>query len=654
MLESIRIGEATARGRTVSVVLPDVVRDRHLYVVGKTRTGKSTLLFNLACQDIERGRGVAVIDPHGDLVEDILRYIPKERAEETIYFDAADKKHPIPLNILNARSDEEMELLANDLLVTFRRLSENWGERMESILRYTFHTLLRTPGVTFLDVQRILQDQDFRERVLSAITAAPIVDYWRHQFPNLPKDATQPILSRMGKFVLSATLCAILGQARSALNFYDAIQSEKVLLVNLSQGKIGDDNAKLLGSLIVSQIQLAVMRRAALPKEKRIPYHLYVDEFQNFTTSAFEKILSEAGKYKLCLTLAHQYISQLDDRLKDAILGNVGTIVMFSLGPKDAHCLRDELGAFEPQDVTNLSTQAHEALCRPSTRSGDTFKFTTLPPPAMPAAHCGAQIIEHTRESYGSDPVAWEAVWKSDSLHTSSSVDPPTKVAPETPRAARPPKATLAEALPKEFATNQDKALYYINLAEYLSTQQIIQLCYLHIAESARATTASRDLRALIADKKLKSQPFGKGKIYYSGRTCNPTTHNLAVRDLFVKIVHSGFEIAEVNFAPDLKGLIPDLYVSFLAKDGGLVKTFWEYDTGTEGVGEMMKKVKRYEPLSTDHLITCVVTTPERLSQLRKSIQESFFAFAVMSEFETLSDSAFESGNCDGCFSFFP
>jgi len=652
--EGIALGNTHERGKTTPVTVPEAVRDRHLYVVGKTRTGKSTLLLNLARQDIAQGKGVTIVDPHGDLIEDVLCNIPKERVEDTVYFDAADKEHPIPLNILNAKSDEEIDLLANDLLVTFRRLSENWGERMESILRYTFHTLLRTPGTTFLDVQRILQDQGFREQMLSQIHSAPLVDYWRHQFPNLPKDAVQPILSRMSKFILSPTLFGILGQADSALSFYDVIQNRKILLVNLSQGRIGDDNAKLLGSLIVSQIQLAVMRRAALPKEERTPYFLYVDEFQNFTTSAFEKILSEAGKYKLCLTLAHQYISQLDDALKEAILGNVGTIIMFSLGPKDAHCLRDELGAFEPQDLTNLSAQAHEALCRPATRSGDTFEFTTLPPPDVPSANYVQQIIEYTRENYSHKPMAQAAAAEGSIPSSAASpAIPPPQLVSETLRAARPQKAALAQALPKEFATNQDKALYFITLAEYLSTQQIIQLCYTHIAKSARATTASRDLRALVADKKLKNQPFGKGKIYYTSRTCNPTTHNLAVRDLFVKIVLSGFEIAEVSFAPDLKTLIPDLYASFLAKDGTLIKTFWEYDTGSEGVGEMMKKVKRYEPLSADHFITCVVTTPERLAQLRKAIKEPFLAFAVMSEFETLNDPAFESGDREERFPFF-
>ncbi|MDQ3802269.1 MAG: type IV secretion system DNA-binding domain-containing protein [Acidobacteriota bacterium] len=404
----VLLGETVSRGRTQPVTLPDSVRDRHVYLVGKTRSGKSTMLFNIARQDIARGEGVAVIDPHGDLVEDLLHHVPRERASDTIYLDAADKGHPIPLDIMNAQSDEEVGLLADDLMVTFRRLSDSWGERMETILRYAFHTLLRTPGSTFVDIQHLLQHPSFRERAIQAANFPLLTDFWQHQYPQFAKDAAQPILNRMSKFVLSPALYAVLSRSESALNFSEVLQQKKVLLVNLASGRIGEDNAKLRGSLIVSQLQLAVMRRAALPKAERTPYYLFVDEFQNFTTSAFEKILSEAGKYKLSLTLAHQYISQLSEGLRNAILGNVGTLVMFPLGPQDAHVLRSELGEFEAADLTNLSAQAHEVLCRPATQSQDTFKFTTLaPPPASKS--CAELIIKHTREHYGAKAPAQPA-----------------------------------------------------------------------------------------------------------------------------------------------------------------------------------------------------------------------------------------------------
>lgn len=363
------------------VYLPLSGRDRHLYMVGKSGSGKSTLLFNIARQDIERGEGVCVIDPHGDLAEDLLHYIPENRIADTIYFNAAETKYPIGLNILNAQNEEEIGLLADDLLVTFRRLSDSWGERMENLLRFTIHTLLRMEDATFLDIQNILQDPTFRAEALKQIKEKSILAFWQFQFPQLAKDAGQPILNRMSKFALSTPLSLILSQAEATLNFYDVIQNKKVLLVNLAKGKIGEDNAKLLGSIIVSQLQLSIMRRANLAKELRAPYYLYVDEFQNFTTSAFQTILSEARKYQLCLTLAHQYISQLDDQTKHAILGNVGTITVFPLGEKDASSLKYELGGFLPEHIAQLSIQKHEAFFRPVTGGRDTVKIYTLPPP---------------------------------------------------------------------------------------------------------------------------------------------------------------------------------------------------------------------------------------------------------------------------------
>jgi len=407
-VEGIELGVSRHRGKTVTVKLPEEVRDRDVYVVGKKRTGKSTLLFNMARQDIEQGKGVGVIDPHGDLVEDLLNYIPEGRVQDTIYLNGSDKERPVGLQIFNARDEEEIGLLADDLIVTFKRISEGWGERMESVLRYTVHALLRAEAASFLDIERLLQNPDFRKKVLAQVDYPPVLEYFREQFPRLPKDALQPIFSRMSKFKLSPPLYRILSVRESKLNFYDALQSKKILLVNLSQGRLGEDSAKLLGSLIVSQIQLAVMRRADLPKDKRVPFYLYVDEFQNFTTSAFEKILSEAGKYKLCLILAHQFISQVEEQMRKAILGNVGTIIMFSLTPEDARPLKEELGEFEPKDLANLP--AHETLVKPATKAADTFTMQTLPPPPRPEKSFASEIIAHTREHYGVAPEAVPAM----------------------------------------------------------------------------------------------------------------------------------------------------------------------------------------------------------------------------------------------------
>ena len=376
------------------VVLPYSVRERHVYLIGKSRTGKSTLLANLARQDIENGAGCCVIDPHGDLVEDLLSYIPRKRVNDTIYFDAKSSS-PIALNVMSAESEDDIEQIASDLIVTFRRLSENWGDRMENILRYTFHTLLSIPGSTFLDIQEILQNKDFRARAVERLSSPILRQFWLEQFPSLPRDAVQPILTRMSRFLLSRTLSGILGQKESRLRLADVMECSKVLLVNLAG--VGHENASLLGSVIVSQLQLAVMRRANIPKEERRPFFLYVDEFQNFTSSAFDKILSETGKFELKLNLAHQYISQLDENVRNAILGNVGTIVMFRCDDQQVAHLRNQLGSFEPADVTDLPK--FHALCRPD-RSSETFMFKTHARPEATRENFREEIVQNTAARY--------------------------------------------------------------------------------------------------------------------------------------------------------------------------------------------------------------------------------------------------------------
>jgi hypothetical protein len=451
-------------------------------------------------------------------------------------------------------------------------------------------------------------------------------EFWEEDFATNynRKDASAPIISRVNKFLYLPQLYSMLSSPESKLDFYDIIQSKKILLVNLSSGTIGEDNAQLLGSIIVTVLQMAAMRRGELPPAQRHPFYLYVDEFQNFTTASFEKILSEARKYKLCLTLAHQYISQISETQRDAIFGNVGSMIMFSCGDRDAHALRYQLGSYEPQDLVNLRN--YEALCRPESAK-DTFPFKTTPPPPKPEGFAEA-IIEHTRMSYA------------------TIIDPeqqPEERQEQPAQAPEPAKPTLqpVAALEKNFASKADELLYYINQAEYLNTDQIKQLCYGHLAESARAPMASRDLKKLIDAKRLKLEPFGRGNIYFSGRTPKATTHNLEVRNLFVKIARSGFEIAAVDFYPALPSLTPDLTISFLTADGGLLKTYWEYDAGTEGIAELMKKVTRYGYFKDEAIITFVFATRERLQQVKRSVKEDYIHFAVVDTISLITDEVF-------------
>lgn len=637
--EGIRLGAAPSPGASHAVTLPDQVRDRHVYVIGRTRSGKSTLLFNMILQDIRRGAGVGVIDPHGDLVQKLLDYIPEGRVKDTVYLNPTDGQYPIPLNILNASTQDNIGVLADDLIITFRRLSDSWGERMDSLLRSVVYTLLRTPGATFFDIQRILRDRDYREAVTRKLDFAPLREFWEHDFPHLPKDASQPILHRMSKFSLFPTLHAMLSQPDSSLNFDRLMQEKQVLLVNLSQGELGEDNSKLIGCLLVSQLQLAAMRRARLAKEQRQPFHLYVDEFQNFTSSAFEKILSEAGKYMLMLTVCHQYISQLDEQTKDALLGNVGTIVVLPVNEKDAAQLRHSLGGYELADVLDLDAARHEALCRPATKAGDTFRFTTLAPPPPPEQSFAAAIVEHTRARYSRSPVRPSpeplAPSPQEPLSSVPEQEAETAVADPILKFERP-----APAVPKQFRTSQDRVLHYLGVAEYLSTRQLILLCYSHLSTASQKAAASRDLKRLVETKTVKAQFVGKEKIYFVGKTCSPTTHNLAIRELFAKIEQSGFEIARVDFCHRLGGLTPDLFVEFVLADGRRQPTFWEYDAGTEGVGELESKVRRYARAGAGAPVF-VYDTPARLRQVMRALPEASCAHAVLGEFGSLNDPVF-------------
>lgn len=637
----IVIGESEARGTKRPVTLPDSVRDRHVYIVGKSGMGKSTLITNAVIANMKAGEGVCVIDPHGDLVatgsQPLLDYVPEERIRDTIYFNAADKEYPLALNMLSAGKDEELSLLADNLLVMFRRQSDGWGPRMEDILRATLQTLMHTPGSSFLDIKRLLHNEAFRQSIVRRLNHPMLKEFWEEDFSTNynRKEAVAPIISRVNKFLYLPQLYAMLSSPDSKLDFYDIIQSKKILLVNLSSGIIGEDNAQLLGSIIVSMLQMAAMRRGSLPPAQRHHFYLYVDEFQNFTTAAFEKILSEARKYKLCLTLAHQYISQLSETQRDAIFGNVGTMIMFSCGDRDASALRYQLGSYEAQDLVNLKN--FEALCRPESAK-DTFSFRTIPPPDKPEGFAEA-IIEHTRMTYATiiDP----------------DVQPEAQEQPVAEAAPSHPQARPAKALDKNFATKGDELLFYVEQAEYLNTTQIKQLCYGHLVETARAPAASRDLKKLIEAKRLKSEVAGGGNIYFSGRSPKPTSHNLEVRNLLVKIIRTGFEIAEVTFCPQLPSLVPDLAVSFLTEDGGLLKTFWEYDAGTEGIAELLKKVARYEFLKDEAAITFVFNSRSRLEQVNKSIKERFIRYAVLEEIGTLNDPVFQYASGGTATSFF-
>jgi hypothetical protein len=335
-------------------------RRGHMYIIGKTGTGKSTLIENMVISDIKAGYGLALIDPHGDLAEDVLDYVPQRRIKDVIYFNPADTEYPVPFNPLENVHADYHHLVTSGLISVFKKVwSEFWGPRLEHILRHSILTLLEYPGSTLLDIPRLLTNKDFRDEVLQNVTHQQVKEFWLFEFDKysawLRSEAISPILNKVGQFLTSKPLRNIVGQKKNTFRFRKVMDEGKIFIANLAKGKIGEDNCSLLGAMLVTQIQLAALSRANIPENKRRGFYLYVDEMHNFVTLSFADVLSESRKYGLNLTLSHQYIEQLDEKIRSAIFGNVGTIIAFRVGAEDAKYLaREFYPIFEEADLVNL------------------------------------------------------------------------------------------------------------------------------------------------------------------------------------------------------------------------------------------------------------------------------------------------------------
>jgi len=328
------IGITNYRNTNYKFGIKDQDRLRHIYVIGKSGTGKSTLLENMAISDIERGNGLCIIDPHGDIAEDVLRYIPEGRKQDLIYFNATEGGRPIAFNPLKRVHPKYHHLVASGLVSTFKKIwSESWGPRMEYILRFTLLTLLCGPDATLLDIQPLLTDKEVRAKALEYVEDEHILAFWHNEFekysPTLRNEAIAPILNKTGLFITSDPLRRIVGQKTNSFRLQQVLDTGKILIVNLSKGQIGEDASSLLGSVLINAIQLAALHRASQSEDTRKPFYLYIDECHSFVTLSFANILAEARKYGLSLFLAHQYIEQLDERVRAAIFENVGTMIAF-------------------------------------------------------------------------------------------------------------------------------------------------------------------------------------------------------------------------------------------------------------------------------------------------------------------------------------
>ncbi|TAN33854.1 hypothetical protein EPN28_01185 [Patescibacteria group bacterium] len=380
-------------------------RRRHMYVVGKTGMGKTTMLENMILNDIYAGHGVGYVDPHGDTAEKLINYIPAGRINDVVYFNPADINFPIGFNILETISPDHKHLVASGLMGVFKKIwPDVWSSRMEYILNNTILALLDYPGTTLLGINRLLADNTYRRRVVGALKDPVVKAFWQTEFANYNdkyrQEAVAPIQNKIGQFLSASVIRNIVAQVKSRIDIREIMDSGKILILNLSKGRIGEDNSRLLGGMLITKIQLSAMERVDIPPEKRNDFFLYVDEFQNFATESFANILSEARKYNLELIMAHQYMEQLDEKVLAAVVGNVGTTVSFRIGSTDAEILAKEFApVFTEQDLVNLAKYQIYLKLMIDGVASQPFSAITLPP-INKATNSADKVIRVSRERY--------------------------------------------------------------------------------------------------------------------------------------------------------------------------------------------------------------------------------------------------------------
>ncbi len=395
-------------------------RRQHMYVIGQTGTGKSSLLENLILQDIVNGEGLCIVDPHGELVEHIIKKIPQSRAKDVIYFNPSDLDHPIGFNVLELPDPKYKHLTASGLMGIFTKIWANvWSARMEYILNNSVLALLDTPGTTLLGIQRMLVEPEYRKFIVDNIKDPVVQAFWINQYEEwedkFRNEAIVPIQNKVGAFLSTSLVRNIVGQEKSTIDIFKLMNEGKIFLVNVSKGHIGEDNSALLGAMIITKIQLAAMERVRIPEEERRDFYLYVDEFQNFATDSFANILSEARKYRLNLIMAHQYIGQLmsdtSTKVRDAVFGNVGTMITFRVGAADAEFLEKEFQPeFMVQDMVNLPNfRIYLKLMAGGSRTRP-FSAQTLPILKSPVEAISEEaVIKLSRKNYTEDRELVEA-----------------------------------------------------------------------------------------------------------------------------------------------------------------------------------------------------------------------------------------------------
>jgi hypothetical protein len=380
-------------------------RRRHMYLIGKTGVGKTTLLENLVLSDIYLGHGVAIVDPHGDSAETILNYIPDHRIDDVIYFNPSDVNFPLGFNVFETQNPDQRHLIASGLMGVFKKIwPDVWSARMEHIMNNCILSLVENPGNTLLGINRLLVDRDFRRKIISNIKDPVVKAFWITEYEQwqdkFRSEAIAPIQNKVGQFLSTALVRNIVGQVKSTINPREIMDERKILIMNLSKGRIGEDSSRLLGGLLITKLQLSAMERVDIPEPDRQDFYLFIDEFQNFATESFANILSEARKYRLNLMMAHQYIEQLDEDVAAAVFGNVGSILCFRVGATDAQKLVLEFAPrFTEEDLVNLPKFNIYLKLMIDGITSEAFSAVTMPPISAETGNA-QKVIDTSREKF--------------------------------------------------------------------------------------------------------------------------------------------------------------------------------------------------------------------------------------------------------------
>ncbi|MCC6198691.1 type IV secretion system DNA-binding domain-containing protein [Candidatus Nomurabacteria bacterium] len=384
-------------------------RTRHMYVIGKSGVGKSTLLENMAIQDIQQGEGIAVLDPHGSFAEKVLDYVPEHRIKDVVYFAPFDTENPVSFNVLEDVGQDRRHFVASGLMSTFKKIwVDAWSARMEYILNNILLALLEYPDATLLGVNRMLADKDFRNKVVANVTDPGVKAFWVDEFAKYGErymqEAGAAIQNKIGQFTANPLIRNIIGQPKSSFDVRSVMDEQKILIINLSKGRIGEQNTSLLGSMLITKIYLGAMSRAdvSATRMSALPnFYFYVDEFQSFANETFADILAEARKYKLALIIAHQYVAQMEEKVRDAVFGNVGTTISFRVGPLDAELLEKVFSPqFSANDLINLGMAQIYLSLMINDIGSQPFSAKTLPPLLRPTITYKDDVIEYSRRAY--------------------------------------------------------------------------------------------------------------------------------------------------------------------------------------------------------------------------------------------------------------